>query len=379
MTDRKIDLKNPWVAGLLAWLVPGAGHFYQQRNFKGTLYLVCIFGTFLFGMHLGEWRALYWTEPRGSVLEGRVSRRTRNYSFLLQMGTGGPGLWAYVQSKRFYGTGNPPSQFNVTEFQPLLERERRSLETLSPENRQAVLRDKPLSSPLEAEFRGAFHTADGQREVPLRGQLHLEPFNREFRGTFQGVVVTADGDERDLSLTLGRALYLERPVLGDPRRRVLVGVLDDETNEVQGDLVGTIPRSFFNWFAAPLNSEVKADLHLRLNKRFELALVFTWIAGLLNVLAVWDAVHGPAYGFGDEPPPEGDTAQNTTDDGQQGDSSETGSAADSTADDDDEQGHPSAAEDSSKSAVSQEAAASPTGQQTASAGTTTTASPRENS
>jgi hypothetical protein len=35
---------------------------------------------------------------------------------------------------------------------------------------------------------------------------------------------------------------------------------------------------------------------------FELALVFTWIAGLLNILAVWDALEGPAYGYGDEEP-----------------------------------------------------------------------------
>ncbi|MFT5091852.1 MAG: hypothetical protein ACI93T_000671, partial [Porticoccaceae bacterium] len=33
-----------------------------------------------------------------------------------------------------------------------------------------------------------------------------------------------------------------------------------------------------------------------------LALVYTWIAGLLNILAVWDALQGPAYGYGDEEP-----------------------------------------------------------------------------
>ena len=31
-----------------------------------------------------------------------------------------------------------------------------------------------------------------------------------------------------------------------------------------------------------------------------MAMVFTWIAGLLNILAIWDAVEGPAFGYGDE-------------------------------------------------------------------------------
>lgn len=35
-------------------------------------------------------------------------------------------------------------------------------------------------------------------------------------------------------------------------------------------------------------------------KRYEIALLFTWVAGLLNLLAIWDAYEGPAYGYGDE-------------------------------------------------------------------------------
>lgn len=49
-----INLKNPWIAGLLAWLVPGLGHFYQGRQFKAILFAVCIIPTFLFGMCLGS-------------------------------------------------------------------------------------------------------------------------------------------------------------------------------------------------------------------------------------------------------------------------------------------------------------------------------------
>ena len=38
----EIDLKNPVIAAVLAWLWPGAGHMYQRRIGKGLLYMVCI-------------------------------------------------------------------------------------------------------------------------------------------------------------------------------------------------------------------------------------------------------------------------------------------------------------------------------------------------
>ena len=49
-----IHLKNPWIAGGLAWLVPGLGHYYQGRLFKAVLFAVCIIPTFFFGMCLGS-------------------------------------------------------------------------------------------------------------------------------------------------------------------------------------------------------------------------------------------------------------------------------------------------------------------------------------
>ncbi|MEN6450869.1 MAG: DUF6677 family protein [Thermoguttaceae bacterium] len=48
-----INLKDPMIAGLLAWLVPGLGHWYQGRREKAVLYFVAIMGLFLFGLILG--------------------------------------------------------------------------------------------------------------------------------------------------------------------------------------------------------------------------------------------------------------------------------------------------------------------------------------
>ncbi len=37
-----VDLRNRYLAALLAWLIPGAGHLYQGRRTKGQLFFVCI-------------------------------------------------------------------------------------------------------------------------------------------------------------------------------------------------------------------------------------------------------------------------------------------------------------------------------------------------
>ncbi len=66
---------------------------------------------------------------------------------------------------------------------------------------------------------------------------------------------------------------------------------------------GSIPRSFLNAFNSPPDPALIQDLHGRLGKYYDLAVAFTLIAGFLNVLAIWDAIEGPAYGFGDEEPP----------------------------------------------------------------------------
>ena len=44
----EVDLKNPWLAALWAWLWPGAGHLYQGRYAKGVLFMVCILVTYFY-------------------------------------------------------------------------------------------------------------------------------------------------------------------------------------------------------------------------------------------------------------------------------------------------------------------------------------------
>ena len=55
----EINLKDPLVAGFLAWLLPGAGHLYQGRTTKGVIFLTCILGTFAYGVFIGGSQVVY--------------------------------------------------------------------------------------------------------------------------------------------------------------------------------------------------------------------------------------------------------------------------------------------------------------------------------
>jgi len=46
--------KNAGIALILAWVVPGLGHFYLGRRGKAVIFLVLIVGAFVYGMWLGD-------------------------------------------------------------------------------------------------------------------------------------------------------------------------------------------------------------------------------------------------------------------------------------------------------------------------------------
>jgi hypothetical protein len=175
-----VNLRDPFIAGILAWLLPGAGHWYQHRRAKAVIFFVCIFGTFMYGMFLGEGRVVYaqWEGPE-----------FRRYPFICQVAVGLPSLPA--------------------------------------------------------------------------------------------VVLAWSGGES----FFGTRWYVPPTIIGG-------------------------------------KSPELDDLHLRLNRRFELGTVFTMIAGLLNVLAIYDAVCGPAYSVTRRSKKEGDDAAPTNSDGAEGDSPE---------------------------------------------------------
>jgi hypothetical protein len=120
--DQSIDLKNPALAALLAWLIPGLGHWYQGRRAKSVLFFVCIMGLFVYGVYLGsdtkKYAAAdiypYYTDQKGNVIKeldrpirlgyGRAVYAYWNsdsvrWHYLCQIGVGLPALPALIQSR----------------------------------------------------------------------------------------------------------------------------------------------------------------------------------------------------------------------------------------------------------------------------------------
>ena len=54
-------------------------------------------------------------------------------------------------------------------------------------------------------------------------------------------------------------------------------------------------------FMAEPPQDILNGLHPRLGKLVEIGSIYTAVAGLLNILAIYDAFEGPAYLDGDEP------------------------------------------------------------------------------
>ena len=83
-----VDLHNPYWAALLAWLWPGAGHFYQRRFAKGFLFMICVLSTYFFGLGLGHGRVVYASLKKGDI----------RWQFFCQLGVGIPVFPALLQS-----------------------------------------------------------------------------------------------------------------------------------------------------------------------------------------------------------------------------------------------------------------------------------------
>lgn len=266
MTDSRIRLRAPFVAALLTFLVPGLGQLFQGRIFKGLVYGICIIGMFVVGSQIGEWKTI-----QAPPYEYRLRNRTLLVlKFAAQCGVGTPALAALWQTRRF------------------LEQERAPRPEL----------EKPLSAPFEGAFT-TYPEGKGSVETPVSGTITLETVPGGFGETVGGKFVGTTDAGKAVELTLKENVDLDPPIAADQRRHLHGTAVDAQGTS--GPLSGSIPRPITNWFGAPLNDDQEQELEGRLGKWHELAVVLTWIAGLLNMLAIWDAFEGPAYGYNDDP------------------------------------------------------------------------------
>ena len=260
----KVDLKNPVIAGVLAFLCPGAGHFYQKRFFKAFVFSLCIWGSWWTGMAMSDWKALQAPPlDKGASLPVILK-------FGGQAGVGLPALWALCQSERYYSDANK-----------------------SPDT---------ISGPQDFAFTGQVELREptGNRSGPVTGTLSLVPAQNDFGPAIAGQF-TGTLDGQPITLKLKDNVRLDQPVRSG-RQAPVVSSVTDEKGEYLGELKGSIPRSLLNWFACPLDAQEEVEWHRERGKYQELAMVFVWVAGLMNLLAIWDAVEGPAYGITDEEP-----------------------------------------------------------------------------
>lgn len=99
----EIDLRDPIIAAILAWVWPGLGHIYQRRYAKGALFMTCITTLFFAGVFLGGGRSVAAFD--GSAL------RARRYGLIMQFtgqfGCGGPSFPAIVQQLRVSRRATP--------------------------------------------------------------------------------------------------------------------------------------------------------------------------------------------------------------------------------------------------------------------------------
>ena len=291
-TDSRVDLKNPAVAAVLAFLIPGAGHFYQRRYFKAGLYSVCILSAYFTGQCLGDWKTTYAQHSGGK----------KHIGYFSQVMVGLPALPAIVQTVRYAPS---PGEGDMHGHRA--------------DEKARILR----AETFDTEFVGRIGRVGNGTTIggTIEGRITLAPTTAnefgqpEARGTFQGTFTDDEGNTSPIELTLTDPVEIgprihaledvtyqkltrtdDAPLFSSTQRYLRCTVVESDYNKIEG----TVPRSVLDWYQVPLDNRSLQYLWGTLGKKFELALNYTWVAGLLNLLAIWDAYEGPAYGYGDE-------------------------------------------------------------------------------
>lgn len=84
----QLDLRNRFMAAVLAWMIPGAGHAYQRRYLKSTIFSISVFTCFLAGMLMSQNKCVY------ASWDGTEKR----WQYFLQAGVGLPAMPAVYQA-----------------------------------------------------------------------------------------------------------------------------------------------------------------------------------------------------------------------------------------------------------------------------------------
>ena len=106
---KTVNLHHRPLAALLAWLVPGPGHYYQGRKTKAGLFFVCILTTWILGFALGGGHVVYASRPTGDF----------RWHYFLQAGVGAAALPALIQGNRMNENDRLPNRRTIESYGPL--------------------------------------------------------------------------------------------------------------------------------------------------------------------------------------------------------------------------------------------------------------------
>lgn len=230
------------LAGLLSYLVPGLGQIYRRRYAKGLLFLVCIYVLFFYGNYIGSGSIVY---------DGRTYRLTGNV-YLPNEKDKGPVAGVF---NRWQYAGQFP--VGVAAWPALA---------------QYYKYDHEKQDELE----------DAQKRAG-REALEVERFEQSAKDLERRI---ADGEKGEGNENLAEQLADARRRAAEAREAAGKAAQDARDLERTLDLplVGSLQRE-------PSPAAVNA-VHNAGDKRLELAWVFTVIAGVLNVLVIYDAAVG---------------------------------------------------------------------------------------
>jgi len=104
-----VDLRNRPLAALLAWMIPGAGHFYQGRRIKAAIFFVCILSTWILGFGVGGSHVVYSSWQPGD----------KRWHYYLQAGAGIVAFPAYLQGRRMNDATDSFTRETNRDYEPL--------------------------------------------------------------------------------------------------------------------------------------------------------------------------------------------------------------------------------------------------------------------
>ncbi len=104
-----VDLRNRPLAALLAWMIPGAGHFYQGRRTKAAIFFVCILSTWILGFGVGGSHVVYSSWQPGD----------KRWHYYLQAGAGIVAFPAYLQGRRMNDATDSFTRETNRDYEPL--------------------------------------------------------------------------------------------------------------------------------------------------------------------------------------------------------------------------------------------------------------------